>query len=180
MEEKKIGLKSEEEKEKEFDEEVIEIARIARTVKGGRRIRFRAAVVVGNRNGSVGIGVDKANEVLSAVNKAKAKARKNLINIPIVKESIPFPIEYKYRGARVRLLPASVGTGVIAGGSVRVVVELVGIKNLLSKIMGSANKINNIRATYLALNEVSRLYNLKQSKIIKKEKVKAKKIKNKK
>lgn len=76
MEEKKIGLKSEEEREREFDEEVIEVARVARTVKGGRRIRFRAAVVIGDRNGRVGIGVDKANEVLAAVNKAKAKARK--------------------------------------------------------------------------------------------------------
>lgn len=165
MEEKKIGLKSEEEREKEFDEEVIEIARIARTVKGGRRIRFRASVVIGNRNGKVGIGIDKANEVLVAVNKAKAKARKNLITIPIVNETIPFPIDYKYGGAKVRLLPASLGTGVIAGGSVRVVVELAGIKNLLSKIMGSASKINNIRATYFALNRLGVLYSLKKEKL---------------
>ncbi|MCX6811860.1 MAG: 30S ribosomal protein S5 [Candidatus Berkelbacteria bacterium] len=180
MEEKKIGLKSEEERDKEFDEEVIEIARVARTVRGGRRIRFRAAVVIGDRNGRVGIGVDKANEVLIAVNKAKAKARKNLITTPIIEESIPFPMEYKYRGAHVRLLPASAGTGVIAGGSVRVVVELAGIKNLLSKIMGSANKINNIRATYLALKKLSLLYNLKNISRVEKEKTpKIKKLKSK-
>lgn len=173
---RKIGLKSEEEREREFDEEVIEVARIARTVKGGRRIRFRAAVVIGDRNGRVGIGVDKANEVLAAVNKAKAKARKNLITIPIVEESIPFPLDYKYRGAKVRLLPASQGTGVIAGGSVRVVVELVGIKNLLSKIMGSANKINNVKATFLALKKLSFLYSMKTTSITEKEdKTKSKK-----
>jgi small subunit ribosomal protein S5 len=156
MEEKKIGLKSEQEREREFDEEVIEVARVARTVKGGRRIRFRAAVVIGDRNGRVGIGVDKANEVLAAVNKAKAKARKKLITIPIVEESIPFPIEYKYRGAQVRLL---------------------GVKNLLSKIMGSANKINNVKATYFALKRLSFLYEAKKDKIAETEaKPKIKKV----
>jgi small subunit ribosomal protein S5 len=117
----------------------------------------------------VGIGVDKANEVLAAVNKAKAKARKNLITIPIIEESIPFPMDFKYRGAEVRLLPASQGTGVIAGGSVRVVIELVGIKNLLSKIKGSANKINNVKATYLALKKLSFLYDFKKASIIENE-----------
>ena len=165
MEERKIGLKSEQEQDREFDEEVIEVARIARTVKGGRRIRFRAAVVIGNRNGRVGIGVDKANEVMVAVNKAKTKAKKNIIDIPIVDETIPFGIDNKFRGARVRLLPASLGTGVIAGGSVRVVIELAGIKNLLSKIMGSASKINNIKATYLALKKLNLLYQMKKESI---------------
>ncbi len=165
MEERNIGLKSEQERDREFDEEVIEVARIARTVKGGRRIRFRAAVVIGNRNGRVGIGVDKANEVMAAVNKAKTKAKKNLINVPIIDETIPFAIDNKYRGAYVRLLPASMGTGVIAGGSVRVVIELAGIKNLLSKIMGSANKINNIKATHLALKKLDLLYQMKKESI---------------
>lgn len=164
-EEKKIGLRSEREREREFDEEVVEIARIARTVKGGRRIRFRAAVVMGDRKGRVGIGVDKANEVMIAINKAKAKARRNLSSVSIVDETIPFAIDYKYHGAHVRLLPASEGTGVIAGGSVRVVAELAGIKNLLSKIMGSANKINNIKATFLALKKLDFLYCFKKDKI---------------
>lgn len=163
--EKRIGLESEKENDKEFEDEVIEIARVARTVKGGRRIRFRAAVVIGDRKGRVGIGIDKANEVLTAVNKAKAKARQTLISVPIIEETIPFPLDYKYRGAHVRLLPASAGTGVIAGGSVRTVVELAGIKNLLSKIMGSANKISNIRATYLAFKKLGLLYEIKKEKI---------------
>lgn len=165
MDRSNIGLRSEAEREKEFEEEVVEIARIARTVKGGRRIRFRAVVVIGNRKGKIGIGVDKANEVLSAVNKAKAKARKNLIEIQIVNDSIPFGLDYKYCGAKVRLLPASQGTGVIAGGSVRVVVELAGIKNLLSKIMGSANKINNVKATYFGLKKIDLIYQMKKDKI---------------
>lgn len=164
-EDRKIGLKSERDREREFDEEVVEIARIARTVKGGRRIRFRAAVVIGDRKGRVGVGVDKANEVMIAVNKAKAKARKSLSSISITNETIPFMIDYKYRGAYVRLLPASEGTGVIAGGSVRVVAELAGIKNLLSKIKGSANKINNIKATYFALKKLDLLYRFKKDKI---------------
>ena len=159
-----IGLKSDIEREREFDDQVVEIARIARTVKGGRRIRFRAAVVMGDRHGRVGIGVDKANEVMIAVNKAKARARKNMISISIVNQSIPFAIDYKYRGAKIRLLPAAEGTGVIAGGSIRVVVELAGINNILSKIMGSANKINNVKATYLALKKLNLLYNRKSVK----------------
>lgn len=171
-EDKKIGLQSEREKEREFDDEVIEIARIARTVKGGRRIRFRAAVVLGDRRGRVGIGVDKANEVMIAVNKAKAEARRNLSTVPIVDETIPFAIDYKYRGAKVRLMPASEGTGVIAGGSVRSVIELAGIKNLLSKIMGSKSKINNIKATYLALKKLGLLYEMKKDKINKNDKLK--------
>ncbi len=171
-EDKKIGLQSEREKEKEFDDEVIEIARIARTVKGGRRIRFRAAVVLGDRRGRVGIGVDKANEVMIAVNKAKTKARRSLSTIPIIDETIPFAIDYKYRGAKIRLLPASEGTGVIAGGAVRSVIELAGIKNLLSKIMGSKSKINNIKATYLALKKLGLLYEMKKDKINKNDKLK--------
>ena len=172
QENKKIGLQSEREKEREFDDEVIEVARIARTVKGGRRIRFRAAVVLGDRRGRVGIGVDKANEVMIAVNKAKAKARRSLSTIPIIDETIPFAIDYKYRGAKVRLMPASEGTGVIAGGSVRSVIELSGIKNLLSKIMGSKSKINNIKATYLALKKLGLLYEMKKDKINKNDKLK--------
>lgn len=164
-EEPKIGLESERGKEREFDDEVIEVARIARTVKGGRRIRFRAAVVLGDRRGRVGIGVDKANEVMIAVNKAKAKARRSLSTIPIIDETIPFAIDYKYRGAKIRLMPASEGTGVIAGGAVRSVIELAGIKNLLSKIMGSKSKINNIKATYFALKKLDALYQMKKEGI---------------
>lgn len=156
----KIGLKSE--KEQEFQEEVVEVRRISRTVAGGRRIRFRAVVVIGDRKGKVGVGVDKANEVMEAVNKAKKKARKKIIEIPIIDETIPFPIEYKFRGARIKLLPASMGTGIIAGGAVRTFMDLAGIKNLLSKIIGSPNKLNNLMASYQGLKELSKLSQIKE------------------
>jgi len=175
-ENRKIGLKSEEEKEKEFQEEVVEIRRVSRTIAGGRRIRFRAVVVIGDKKGRVGVGVDKANEVLDAVNKAKKKARKSLINVPIINETIPFPIESKFRGARVKLLPASMGTGVIAGGSVRVIMDLAGIKNLLSKTMGSPNKLNNLLACYGALNELSLLSQMKEIAANKESKPKKKRL----
>lgn len=159
---RKIGLPSE--KEKEFEEEVVEIRRISRVVKGGRRIRFRAAVVIGDKKGRLGLGIAKANEVLAAINKAKAKAEKSMIEVPIVDETIPFPIEKKYSGAKIRLLPASGGTGIIAGGSIRPVIELAGINNILSKIIGSANKISNIKAAYFALRELNELWEMKQNK----------------
>ncbi|GAG08334.1 unnamed protein product [marine sediment metagenome] len=139
---------------KEFDEEVIHIDRISRTIAGGRRIRFRAAVAVGNRTGKVGIGVAKASEVILAVQKAINLAKKDLIEVPIVNGTIPHEIEEKYGAARILLKPASPGTGIIAGGAVRAVVNLAGIKNILSKILGSKNQINNLRATMKALDKL--------------------------
>lgn len=137
--------------EKEFDERVIEVARISRVVKGGRRIRFRALLVLGDHKGRVGMGVAKANEVADAVKKATAKAKKNMVNVPIVAGSIPHEVMYKYKAAKVLLKPASSGTSIVAGGSVRAVVELAGISDILAKSMGSQNKINNITATIKAL-----------------------------
>ena len=137
----------------EFEEQVVHIDRISRTVAGGRRIRFRAAVVVGNRNGKVGIGVAKASEVILAVQKAITSAKKRLVVVPIVNDTIPYEIESQYGAAKVLLKPASQGTGIIAGGAVRAIASLAGIKNLLSKILGSQNQINNLRATIKALRE---------------------------
>jgi len=136
---------------KEFIEKVIQIDRVSRTVKGGRRIRFRALVVIGNMKGKVGVGTGKAQEVITAINKAISTAKKNIIDVPIVNETIPHEARIKEGSAIVFLKPASKGTSIIAGGSVRAVLELAGIKNVIGKILGSSSKMNNVKATYLAL-----------------------------
>lgn len=136
---------------KEYEERVIEIARVSRVTKGGRRIRFRALVVLGNRNGKVGMGVAKANEVAEAVKKATAKAKKHIQLVPIINGTIPHEIIAKFGGSKIMLKPAASGTSIVAGGSVRSVAELVGIKDLLTKSLGSSNKINSVTATILAL-----------------------------
>lgn len=141
---------------KEFEEKVIEINRVSRTVKGGRRLRFRALVAIGNKKGKVGFGIGKANEVAIAVAKAVKEANKNIIEIPIINDTIPCEIKYKYGSACVFLKPAAPGTSVIAGGSVRAIIELAGIKNILSKIYGSSNKINNVVATIQALQSLKK------------------------
>jgi small subunit ribosomal protein S5 len=136
---------------KEYDEEVIQIDRVTRVVKGGRRLRFRATVVIGNRKGKIGIGIGKSTEVAGAIQKAIAKAKKSLIVVPIFRKTIPHDIKIKFKSSKILMLPASEGTGIIAGGAVRKVVELAGIKNILSKSFGSNNRVNNTQATYKAL-----------------------------
>lgn len=142
----------------EFLEEVLSIDRVTRVVAGGRRLRFRATVIVGNKNGKIGIGVGKANEVMSAVAKAKTRAMKGMKRIAIVKDSVPFPIDFKYKSARIMLMPASEGTGIIAGGPLRKVIEMAGIKNVLSKSHGSSNTISAARAGLLALEALTEKY----------------------
>lgn len=137
--------------EKEFEERVVKVDRVSRTVKGGKRMRFRALVVIGNRKGRVGMGLGKANDVQTAIKKAVTHAKKHLINVPIVNDTIPHDATTKYGSATVFLKPAPAGTSVIAGGPVRAVIELSGIRNILSKIIGSSNKINNVRATLATL-----------------------------
>jgi len=136
---------------KEFEERVIEIARVSRVAKGGRRIRFRALMVLGNRKGKVGMGVAKANEVAEAIKKATAKAKKNMLIVPIINGTIPHEVVAKHGGAKIILKPAASGTSIVAGGSVRSVAELVGITDLLGKSLGSSNKINSVTATIKAL-----------------------------
>jgi len=140
--------------EKVFEEFVINIDRVARVVKGGRRFRFKALVAVGDRKNRVGIGVAKGADVQSAVAKATDVAKKNLVIIPIKEATIPHDIEVKISGARVLLKPASPGTGIIAGGVVRSIIGLTGIRNLLSKSFGSSNKVNNAYATIEALSQL--------------------------
>ncbi len=139
---------------KEFEEKVLEIKRVARVVKGGRRFKFRASVVVGNLDGKIGIGTGKGSEVAQAVAKASSKARKNMIKIS-PDSTVPFDIESNFKGAKVLLKPARKGTGIIAGGPVRAVVELAGISDISSKMLGSGNKINNMIATFNALKKIS-------------------------
>lgn len=136
---------------KEFEEVVINIDRVSRVVKGGRRFRFKALVVVGNRKNKLGVGVAKGADVQAAIAKATDVAKKHLITIPIVNETIPHESEVKLSGARVLIKPGAPGTGIIAGGVVRSVLSVTGIRNLLSKSLGSTNKVNIAYATVEAL-----------------------------
>lgn len=142
------------EEEKQFDERVVHIDRVARVVKGGRRFRFRALVVVGDRKNKVGIGTAKGADVTAAVSKAVDVAKKNFVTIPLYKGTLPHEAEAKVAGARILVKPASAGTGLIAGGVVRVVLEVAGVKNALSKSLGSTNKINTAYATLAALQSI--------------------------
>ncbi len=138
---------------KEFEEKVVSVDRVSRVVKGGRRMRSRVLVVIGDKKGRVGYGLGKAGDVMSATTKAVSTAKKQLIEIPIINETIPHEVEAKHAGAKVILMPAGKGTSVIAGGAVRAVVELAGIKNILSKSLGSSNSVNIVAATVLALQK---------------------------
>jgi len=137
--------------EKKYDEVTLHIDRVARVVKGGRRFRFRALVAVGDHKNKVGIGIAKGADVTAAVTKATEVAKKNLINVVKYKDTIPHDVEAKIGGAKILLKPASPGTGLIAGGVVRSILELAGIGNVLSKSLGSSNKANTAYATIHAL-----------------------------
>jgi len=140
---------------REFEQKTIDIARVARVMEGGRRFSFRATVVIGNKKGKVGVGVAKALSVANAVEKAYADAKKNVIEFPLESRTIPHSISNKVGASRIILMPAKEGRGLVAGGTVRIVLELAGIKDITSKILGSGNKINNARATAEALKELA-------------------------
>lgn len=139
---------------KDIDSVVVEIKRVTRVVSGGKRMRFRALVVVGDKKGRVGIGVKKGVDVADAVGKATAQGRKNMIVVPLVNETIPHIIHIKYKSAKIMLRPSKTGSGVKVGGPLRAIVTLAGIKNISGKILGSANKISNVRAVYEALKSL--------------------------
>ena len=136
----------------EFEEVIVDIGRVTKVVKGGRRFRFTALVVVGNKNGLVGFGYGKAKEVPDAMRKAVDDAFKNIIEVKRKGSTIPHDVEVKFNASRVLLRPASEGTGVIAGGSARPILELAGIKDILTKSLGSNNSANVVRATLKALS----------------------------
>ena len=142
------------EEKKEFDERIVHIDRVARVVKGGRRFRFRALVVVGDHKGRVGIGIAKGADVTAAVTKATEVAKKHLNRVNLYKGTLPHEAEGKVGGARILIKPASAGTGLIAGGVVRTILEVAGVSNVLSKSLGSSNKANTAYATIVALQSL--------------------------
>lgn len=156
------------EEKKEYEQKLLEVSRVVRVVAGGRRFRFRVAVVIGNQKGKVGLGVSKGQDVAMGVEKAVAHAKKNLITIPLVKGTIPHEVEGKQDRAHVLLKPGREGGGIVAGGSVRIVCELAGINNISAKIIGrTSNKLNNARATMKALKQL-KTHAVKSSKKSKK------------
>lgn len=125
---------------REFDQKVVEVKRVTRVVAGGKRMRFRALVVIGDHKGRVGMGLKKGVDVAESVNKAINEAKKNMISLPLAKETIPHEVNIKYKSSKLLLKPARTGTGVIAGGAIRSVMDLAGVKNVVSKMLGSSNK----------------------------------------
>lgn len=139
----------------EYDQKVIDIARVTRVVKGGKRFSFRTTMVIGNRHGKVGVGIAKGADMKISTEKAYASAKKNIVDINVKGNTIPYPISYKLGGARIILRPASKGTGIMAGGAVRSVMALAGINDITGKMLGSGSKIVNARAAIEALQQFS-------------------------
>jgi small subunit ribosomal protein S5 len=139
---------------KEFDQKVVEVRRVTRVVAGGKRMRFRALVVIGDHKGRVGMGLKKGLDVAESVNKAINQAKKSLVTVPLVNETIPHGMNVKYKSSKLMLMPARPGSGVIAGGAVRSVMELAGVKNVVSKMIGGSNHVNNIKAVFKAFTQM--------------------------
>jgi len=141
--------------QKEFSETVVEINRISKKTKGGNQIRFSALVVVGDKKGKVGVGLAKAPDVRSAIRKSITAAQKRMIQVPLVGTTVPYSVQEKFSAAKVLLKPAPAGSGIIAGGPMRVVLEAAGIRDAVGKILGTKNKISNVYATLKALQSIS-------------------------
>lgn len=149
------------ESNKEFEETVIQIKRISKKTKGGNQIRFSALVVVGDKKGKIGIGLSKAQDVSGAIQKALSSAKKRMVEIPIKGRTVPYSVKEKYSAAKVIIKPAPAGSGIIAGGPIRVVLEAAGVRDAVGKILGTKNKISNVYATLRALQTMSR-YDLRK------------------
>lgn len=166
----------------EFDQQIVDLARVTRVMAGGKRMRFRACVAVGDKKGNVGIGLAKGADVAIAVSKAVLKAKKNIVHAPMINETIPHEVYCKFGAAKILLKPARKGRGVIAGGVVRIVLELAGIKNITSKILGTNNKVNNAKCVIEALKmlkKVERREKKQENKVAEKNNSKDNKIENK-
>lgn len=149
----------------EMEQRILEVARVTRVMAGGKRMNFRACVAIGDRKGSVGVGVGKGADVTMAVNKAVNRAKKDMVKVVIAKETIPHAVTKKMGAALIMIKPAKTGRGVIAGGVTRIILELAGVKNITSKALGSNNKINNARCTIEALRELR----VRESKVVQAE-----------
>lgn len=154
----------------EFEQKLVDLARVTRVTRGGKQLNFRALVVLGDRKGKVGYGIAKGSDVTIAVSKAVEQAKKTMIKLSIVKGTIPHEIRHKFCSARVMLKPAPIGTGVKAGGAVRIILDLAGIENVVGKIMGSNNKINNVKCVYEALGLLKKPRVAKEKKVEKNKK----------
>lgn len=163
--------------ESEFEEKIVQVNRVSKKTKGGNRIGFSVLVVVGDKNGKVGVGLGKAPNVRDAIGKGISYAKKHLIEVPLVNSTIPHHIFVKKGAAKIILKPASPGTGVIAGGAVRAVVEAAGIRDILSKVLGTSNQASNVYATIEALGQLKQrtVFANKSKKEIKKQKIETKK-----
>ncbi|GAI46107.1 unnamed protein product [marine sediment metagenome] len=151
--------------EKEFAETVVQIRRISKKTKGGNMIRFSALVVVGDKKGRVGVGISKAPDVRSAIRKAMAAARRRMITVPLNGTTVPCSVTEKFSAARVLLKPAPAGSGIVAGGPMRVVLEAVGVRDAVGKILGTKNKISNVYATLKALETISKISERKKEAV---------------
>lgn len=147
---------------KEFEETVVQINRISKKTKGGNQIRFSALIVVGDRKGKVGVGLAKAHDVRNAIRKSVEAAKRKMIMVPLVGTTVPYSVEEKYSAARVLLKPAPPGSGIIAGGPMRVVLEAAGVRDAVGKILGTKNKISNVYATLKALDTISNLVEMRR------------------
>ena len=143
--------------QKEFEETVVQINRISKKTKGGNQIRFSALVVIGDKKGRVGVGISKASDVRGAIKKAIEKAKRKVVKITLVGSTVPYSTREKFSAARVLIKPAPAGSGIIAGGAMRVVMEAAGIRNAVGKILGTKNKISNVYATLNALKTISEM-----------------------
>lgn len=150
---------------KEFEEKVIQISRVSKKTKGGNKVGFSVLMVVGDKKGRVGVGLGKAGDVLSAIKKGVKKAKKKMITIPLDGTTIPFAITVKKGAGKVMLKPSSKGTGVVAGGPVRAVVEVAGVRDIVGKIMGSDNQASSVYATFEALKQISKIVEIKGIKL---------------
>ena len=147
--------------ENPFEEKIIQVNRVSKKTKGGNQMGFSVLVVVGDKKGKVGVALGKAPDVLSSIKKGVRKAKKKMIHVPIHKTTIPFEVNQKHGAAKILLKPAPKGSGIIAGGAVRSVIEVAGIKDIVGKILGSNNQANNAYATFKALSQINRLVAIK-------------------